>query len=59
MSQTILHAIEELYFFRRYEEAKKVAEHTLEGELSKEFRELVLNYKSRCEAKIRKGAGNV
>jgi hypothetical protein len=52
-SQTILHAIEELYFFKRYEEARQVAEDILKGELNEEFRKMVLDYRVRCEAKMR------
>lgn len=51
-SQTILHAIEELYFYRRYEEARRVVEDVLRGELSVEFRKLMVGYKERCEAKL-------
>lgn len=51
-SHTILHAIEELYFFRRYEEALDVTRKALEGELETEFRKTVEEYKKRCEAKI-------
>lgn len=50
-SQTILHAIEELYFFKRYEDAGRVAEDVLKGELQEDFRKTVSDYKCRCEAK--------
>ena len=53
MSQTILHAIEELYFFGRYEEAMRVTEDALRGKLNGEFRKVVEGYRKRCEAKIR------
>ncbi|TVY59549.1 hypothetical protein LSUE1_G008119 [Lachnellula suecica] len=53
-SQIILHAIEELYFFRRYEEAGRIAGDILRGQLSGEFRKVVLGYKERCEAKLSK-----
>lgn len=52
-SQTILHAIEELYFFRRYEEARQVASDVLKGKLNDEFRNIIEDYKARCEAKVR------
>jgi hypothetical protein len=55
-SQTILHAIEELYFFRRYEEAGKVAEEVLKGRLNEEFRKTISDYLLRCEARS-KAAG--
>jgi len=53
-SQTILHAIEELYFFRRYEEASKIADGVLRGELNQEFRKFIVAYKERCKAKLSK-----
>ncbi len=51
-AQAILHAIEELFFCQRYEEARDVAVETLKGELIDEFRKTVDDYKRRCEAKI-------
>lgn len=51
-SQTILHAIEELYFFRRYEEALKVVEEALKGKLISDFRKLLEDYRMRCQTKI-------
>jgi len=54
-SQTILHAIEELYFFRRYEKAKGLAEEALKGKLIEEFRKTVKDYSQRCEAKLEDG----
>jgi len=51
-AQTILHAIEELYFFRRYEEARKVADDALKGRLNGDLRRTIWDYKERCEAKI-------
>ena len=53
-----MHAIEELYFFRRYEEARKVTEEVLKGKLNEEFRKVVVvvGYKERCEAKLSKNA---
>jgi hypothetical protein len=54
-SQTILHAIEELYFFKRYEEASKVAGDALKGELSVDFRSIVQDYLARSERKLGKG----
>lgn len=54
-SQTILHAIEELYFFRRYEQAKGLAEEALKGKLIEEFRKTVEDCKGRCEAKLGDG----
>jgi hypothetical protein len=54
-SQTISHAIEELYFFRRYEKAKGLAEEALKGKLIEEFRKTVEDYRRRCEAKLEDG----
>ncbi|RDL38069.1 Uncharacterized protein BP5553_05502 [Venustampulla echinocandica] len=51
-SQAVLHAIEELYFFRRYEEAKKVAEDALKGELSADYKKVVVGYRTRCDMKL-------
>jgi len=51
-AQTILHAIEELYFFRRYEEAGKVADDALKERLNGDLRRTIWDYKERCEAKI-------
>ncbi|TVY55610.1 hypothetical protein LCER1_G003212 [Lachnellula cervina] len=55
-SQTILHAIEELYFFRRYEEAAQVIAKVLKGQLDVGFRKVVVGYEERCEARILKKA---
>lgn len=52
----MLHAIEEHYFFRNYEEALKVAEDALKGELIDEFRKTLEDYRSRCQAKIGKAS---
>ncbi|PMD27329.1 hypothetical protein NA56DRAFT_641039 [Hyaloscypha hepaticicola] len=53
-SQTILHAIEELYFFKRYEEALKLVQEALNGELISEFRKTLEDYKARCQNKLPK-----
>jgi hypothetical protein len=47
-----LHAIEELYFFRRYEEALKITEAALTGKLIEDFRKTLEGYKSKCQRKI-------
>jgi hypothetical protein len=52
-SQTILHAIEELYFLGRYAEAGRIAEEVLTGKLIEDFRKTVTDYRRRCEAKYR------
>ena len=54
-SQTILHAIEELYFFKRYKKAKGLAEEALKGKLIEELRKTVEDYRRRCEAKFEDG----
>lgn len=53
-SQTILHAIEELYFFRRYAEALQVVRDVLRGDLGEDFRKLVKKYEARCEGRLEK-----
>ncbi|KAI9738452.1 MAG: hypothetical protein M1818_005349 [Claussenomyces sp. TS43310] len=50
-SQAILHAIEELYFYRRYDEATSIAEKALVGELTQEFRRVLTEYRDKCYAK--------
>lgn len=51
-SQTIMHSIEELYFFGRYEEARKLADKVLKGKLTDEFRKTISDYRDRCEARM-------
>lgn len=51
-SQTILHAIEELYFYRRYDEALALSNQSLEGELDPEFRKTLEGYRGRCLVKL-------
>jgi hypothetical protein len=51
-SQTILHAIEELYFFKKYVEALKIVEEALKGKLIKDFTKILEDYKARCQKKI-------
>ena len=53
-SQTILHAVEELYFFRRYEEASRVVREALGGKgLIAEFKTVLEGYGNKCEARMR------
>lgn len=56
-SQAILHAIEELYFYRRHDEALALSDQALEGELDAEFRKTVEGYRGRCLVKLGKGNG--
>ncbi|KAH7407765.1 hypothetical protein BKA64DRAFT_667348 [Cadophora sp. MPI-SDFR-AT-0126] len=61
VSQTILHAIEELYFYRRFEEARRTTVEALKAEgLIPEFRKTLEGYLERCETKLngkKKGDG--
>ncbi len=53
-SQTILHAIEELYFFRRFAEAERVVREALRGKgLMAEFKAVLESYGNRCETRMR------
>jgi len=51
-SQTILHAVEELYFFKRYDETLKMVDEALMGKLIQEFRKTLEDYRTRCRKKI-------
>jgi hypothetical protein len=51
-SLTILHAVEELYFFKRYDEALKVVEDALQGKLIEDFRKTLEDYRMRCQKKV-------
>ena len=55
-AEMILHAIEELYFLRRYAEAKGVVEEALKKELGEIYRGVLEGYLGRCEVKL-KGEG--
>ena len=53
-TQEILHAVEELYFFKRYDEAVEFVEGVLksgQGWLDEEMRTLLRYYEGRCRAK--------
>jgi len=50
--QSILHAIEQLYFYRRYQDACDLAGKALEGEMGEDYRQGVLSYQTRCRAKL-------
>jgi hypothetical protein len=56
-AQTILHAVEELYFLRRYEEAKNITDVVLKEELSIEFRKIIIDYQRRCDIKLQNPEG--
>ncbi|KAB5577504.1 hypothetical protein GE09DRAFT_520653 [Coniochaeta sp. 2T2.1] len=55
--QEVVHAVEELYFFRRYEEALGFIRRVLgtedEGGLDRDSTELMKYYEGRCEERIR------
>ncbi|KAE9377873.1 hypothetical protein N431DRAFT_399025 [Stipitochalara longipes BDJ] len=53
-SQAILHAVEELYFFKRYEEALNIVEAALKGKLIVELQKTLEDYRARCQAKVQK-----
>jgi len=55
-SESIKHAIEELYFFGRYVEAVEFVDLALKGNLNDDFRSTLDDYKGRCEAKIHCGS---
>jgi hypothetical protein len=47
-----LHAIEELYFFKRYDEALALVEKALMAELQDDFKRILESYLRRCRAKV-------
>jgi len=49
----MLHAIEELYFVRRYDEALKIASNVLKGSLNGEFKGVIEGYRLKCEARVK------
>jgi hypothetical protein len=50
--QIIMHAIEQLYFYRRYREASDLAGKALQGELAEDHRRAIASYQARCIAKL-------
>ncbi|KAI9796911.1 MAG: hypothetical protein M1835_002752 [Candelina submexicana] len=48
--QTLLHAIEELFYNRKYTEAVKLADKALSCTLDGDLRKHILTYKDRCTA---------
>jgi hypothetical protein len=48
-AETMIHAIEELYFYHRYTEASKLAREVLERDLNEAYRKIVQKYLGRCE----------
>jgi hypothetical protein len=58
-AQQLLHAIEELYFFRRYDEGAKFARRVLETSsdaLDDEHRSVIVLYEEKCLKKMRQTA---
>lgn len=53
--QLILHAIEQLYFYRKYHEGSEFALEALEAqEMADEYRNVISSYQVRCQAKAEK-----
>ncbi|KAJ3526652.1 hypothetical protein NM208_g11084 [Fusarium decemcellulare] len=52
--QELLHAVEELYFFRRYHDAVQLAGDALYGSngLDRDSRQLLATYQERCQKKL-------
>ncbi|KAL1865721.1 hypothetical protein Daus18300_007097 [Diaporthe australafricana] len=55
--QELLHAVEELYFFRRFEEAVSFVEKVFDGEgggegLDRDVRDVLRSYETKCLAKL-------
>lgn len=58
-AQELLHAVEELYFFRRYEEGAALVQRMFEGEgggegLDEEVAAMLRSYETKCHEKLRK-----
>lgn len=57
MLQELLHAVEELYFLRRFEEAAGFARRVLDGSdaaLDRDTREMLTRYETKCLARMGK-----
>ncbi|UPL00620.1 hypothetical protein LCI18_011554 [Fusarium solani-melongenae] len=52
--QELIHAVEELYFFRRYQEAAQLATEALAGSdgLDRDSRQLLDAYQGKCQIKL-------
>ena len=53
-SQRILHAIEELYFYHRFNEAIDIADQALVGTLNQGVRNTLLTYRTRCKERLKR-----
>ncbi|ELR01897.1 hypothetical protein VC83_03941 [Pseudogymnoascus destructans] len=51
--QTIIHAIEQLYFYDDFREASELAEKALEGDLEADYKKTIESYHVRCVAKLK------
>ncbi|KAB8303088.1 hypothetical protein EYC80_004541 [Monilinia laxa] len=57
-TQQVLYAVEELYFYRRFQEAVELTGKVLEQEdLMEDFRGVVEKYRRRCVERLRVGEG--
>lgn len=56
--QELIHAVEELYFFRRYEQAEKLATQAISGShgIDKDAKQLLTTYQQRCQNKLKSQA---
>jgi hypothetical protein len=52
--QTIVHAIEQLYFYDDFRAASELAAKALEGELEGDYKKTIVSYHTRCVAKLEK-----
>ena len=52
--QEAIHAVEELYYFRKYDEAGEFVTNVLDGEdgLDEETRQLLMTYAEKCRQKL-------
>ena len=49
--QLLLHAIEQLYFYRKYQDASDFALKVLKGQMADEYRSVISSYQLRSQAK--------
>ncbi|OBT46650.1 hypothetical protein VE00_01874 [Pseudogymnoascus sp. WSF 3629] len=50
--QTIIHAIEQLYFYDDFRAASELAKKALEGDLEGDYKKAIESYHARCVAKL-------
>lgn len=53
--QELIHAVEELYFFRKYEQAEKLVNNALAGShgIDRDSNQLLSTYRQRCQTKLK------